>query len=205
MKRIAIFASGRGSNAEAIIRACRDGEIDGEVVLVLSDCPDAPVLAKAEHYGIRAVGIDPKNFANKVDYESHLLRLLSEAAADLVCLAGYMRLIGALLLGAYRRRILNIHPSLLPSFPGLRAQAQALAAGVKVSGCTVHFIDAGMDTGPIVAQTAVAVYDDDTEDSLSERILSVEHPTYVRAVAAYCRGELRWQGERIVGMHKEEL
>lgn len=205
MKRIAIFASGRGSNAEAIIRACRDGEIDGEVVLVLSDCPDAPVLAKAEHYGIRAVGIDPKSFANKVDYESHLLRLLSEAAADLVCLAGYMRLIGALLLGAYRRRILNIHPSLLPSFPGLRAQAQALAAGVKVSGCTVHFIDAGMDTGPIVAQTAVAVYDDDTEDSLSERILSVEHPTYVRAVAAYCRGELRWQGERIVGMHKEEL
>jgi len=205
MKRIAIFLSGRGSNAEALMAACRTGEIDGETVLVTGDNPTAPGLAKARAYGIRAEGADPRQFASKVDYESHLLRLLSETGTELICLAGYMRLVGPLLLGAYRRRILNIHPSLLPSFPGLHAQEQALEAGVKVSGCTVHFIDSGMDTGPIVAQTAVPVADNDTADTLSARILEAEHPTYVRAVAAYCRGDLRWEDGRVLGAGQEGI
>lgn len=205
MKRIAILVSGRGSNAEALIRACQAGEIDGEVVLVTGDVPTAPALAKARDLGISTHATDPHDFASKVDYESHLLRMISESGADLICLAGYMRLVGPLLLGAYRRRILNIHPSLLPAFPGLDAQAQALRAGVKVAGCTVHFIDAGIDSGPIVAQTAVPVADDDTADSLAARILEAEHPTYVRAVAAYCRGDLRWQDGRVVGAGQEEL
>lgn len=197
MKKIVIFASGRGSNAAALLAACRDGRIAGEPVLVFSDVPSAPVLTKAAEFGVAQAALAPRDFATKQAYEEAVLALLADYDPDLICLAGYMRLVGPTLLSVYGGRILNIHPSLLPSFPGLHAQRQAVEAGVKLSGCTVHFVDNGMDTGPIIAQTAVPVYADDTEDSLAERILTVEHETYITAVAGVCREEWEIRGRHV--------
>lgn len=197
MKKIVVFASGRGSNAAALLEACRDGRIAGEPVLVFSDVPGAPVLAKAAALGVPQAALAPGDFPTRQAYEEAVIRILADYAPDLICLAGYMRLVGPTLLSVYGGRIVNIHPSLLPSFPGLHAQRQAAEAGVKLSGCTVHFVDAGMDTGPIIAQTAVPVYADDTEDSLAERILAVEHATYIEAVAGICRDEWEIRGRRV--------
>lgn len=201
MKRIAIFASGRGSNAAAIIDACAREEIAGEVVAVCSDCPEAGALELARQHGIPSYALRPKDMATKQAYERALADWLRPFRVDVIALAGYMRLVGEVLLAEYAGRIINIHPALLPAFPGLHAQRQALAAGVKVSGCTVHFVDEGMDTGPIITQTAVPVWDEDTEETLSERILKVEHPTYIRALAAYCQDTLSLDCGRVCGLH----
>ena len=190
MKKLAIFASGRGSNARALIDACRSGLIAARPVVLFSDHPDAPALAMARAAGVDCHAFAPREFADKAAYENAVVEMLRPYAPDYICLAGYMRIVGAPILAVYEGQIVNIHPALLPSFPGLHAQRQAIDAGVKVSGCTVHFVDAGMDSGPIIMQTAVPVFASDDETSLAERILTVEHPTYVEAMAALCRDEL---------------
>lgn len=198
MKRIVVFASGRGSNAAALIDACHLGDIDGEVMALVTDNPQAGALQMAAVKGISSVVFSPQRFVSKVDFEEAILDYLSQLQPDLICLAGYMRLIGASLLQVYRGKIMNIHPSLLPAFPGLHAQEQAWNAGVKVSGCTVHFVDEGMDTGPIIAQTAVSLIDCHDAEEVAKKILTVEHPTYIAAVAAFCREELKQENGRVI-------
>lgn len=204
-KRMAIFASGRGSNAMALQEACQVGQIDAKVVVLVSDDKNAEVLKKAQSWGVPTIVAERKSFASKDDFEAYLLAQLEVYQVDFIALAGYMRLLSATFISRYERRIVNIHPALLPSFTGLHAQRQAVAAGVKVAGCTVHFVDAGMDTGPIISQTAVPVYDEDTEDTLSARILTVEHSTYCRAVALYCADKLTFSGRLVVGAHKKTI
>jgi phosphoribosylglycinamide formyltransferase-1 len=200
-KRIVVFASGRGSNAEAIYEASRNGAVNGDVVMVFSDRSQAAVLRKAASWGVPAFAADPGGFSSRKAYDEALLRAVLPYRPDLICLAGYMRICGAELVQAFPGRIMNIHPALLPSFRGLHAQRQAVEAGVKVAGCTVHFVGTGLDDGPIITQTAVPVFDDDTEESLSERILQEEHPAYVRAVKAFCEDRLRIEGHCVHGLH----
>lgn len=189
-KRIAIFASGRGSNAEALYQAMQAGEVNGEVVVVVSDYSTAAVLTKVQAWGVPSVAVERKAYGSKEDFEQALLDAIAPYTPDVVVLAGFMRLLGPTFINAYPNKIVNIHPALLPSFPGLHAQRQAVEAGVKVSGCTVHFVDYGMDSGPIIMQTAVPVMADDTEDSLAARILPHEHTTYKRALALLCDDKL---------------
>lgn len=203
-KRILIFASGRGSNAEAIHEAVMDGRINGEVVGVICDHKGAQVLERAAHWHVPSVVIEKKDYPDKAAFDEALLRAAVSFTPDLICLAGYMRICGENLVNAFPHRIINIHPALLPSFRGLHAQRQAIEAGVKVAGCTVHFVGTGLDDGPIITQTAVPVYDNDTEETLSARILTREHPTYVRAVAAFCADKLTISGNHVSGMHSEE-
>lgn len=182
-KRIAILISGRGSNMLALSDAVRDGRIsDSEIAIVISDKADARGLESALARGIEAVAIERRG-RNREEHEREIVAVLRERQVDLVCLAGYMRLLSPCFVEAFRGKILNIHPSLLPAFPGLDAQRQALEHGVKVSGCTVHFVDETLDGGPIIAQRAVPVIDADTVDSLSARILEQEHQLYPEAVA----------------------
>jgi phosphoribosylglycinamide formyltransferase-1 len=181
-RRIAILISGRGSNMTALIEAVRKGEIaDAEAALVISDQRDAPGLIKAAEFGIETLVIERQGRSRK-EHDDEIVESLKARHIDLVCLAGYMRLLSADLIDAYRGRILNIHPSLLPSFPGLNAQQQALNHGAKMSGCTVHFVDETLDGGPIVAQCQVPVREDDTAEILSARILIEEHKLYPEAV-----------------------
>jgi phosphoribosylglycinamide formyltransferase-1 len=180
--RLAILLSGRGSNFQAIHEAVTAGALDAEIVLVLSNRPDAPGIGRAREYGYEAHVVDHKAFANRAAHEVEVLRLLDIARPDFIVLAGYMRLLSATFVERWRDRILNIHPSLLPAFPGIDAQAQALAYGVKVSGCTVHLVDEHLDAGPILLQRTVPVLDDDTVDTLSARILVEEHTAYVEAL-----------------------
>ncbi len=180
--RLAVLLSGRGSNFQAIHNAIRRGTLDAEIVCVLSNRPDAPGIARAREYGYETAVVDHKAFANRAAHEAAVLQVLEEARPDVVVLAGYMRLLSPAFIERWRNRIINIHPSLLPSFPGVDAQAQALRHGVKISGCTVHFVDENLDAGPIILQRAVEVRDDDTPESLSERILVEEHRAYVDAL-----------------------
>jgi phosphoribosylglycinamide formyltransferase-1 len=185
--RLAILLSGRGSNFVAIHDAIASGALDAEIVAVISNRPDAPGIARAMELGYAAYVVNHKAFANRAAHEAEVLRLLREANPDFIVLAGYMRLLSASFIDAWRNRIINIHPSLLPSFPGVDAQAQAIAHGVKVSGCTVHFVDEGLDSGPIIVQRAVPVLDNDDADSLSARILEQEHGAYVEALQKLSR------------------
>ena len=162
-KRILIFASGRGSNAEALHEAAVDGTIKGRIVGVICDHHDAPVLQRAERWKVPATVIEMKTCRDKADYNEKILEAAKSYAPDLICLAGYMRICGENLIKAFENRIINIHPALLPSFRGLHAQRQAIEAGVKVAGCTVHFVGTGLDDGPIITQVAVPVYDHDTK------------------------------------------
>lgn len=196
--RLGVLASGRGSNLQSILDHCREGLIPAEVAVVISDKPGAYALERAKTAGASACYINPKDFSTKVEYEQHLVRTLNEAGVQLVCLAGYMRLVGQTLLQDYNNRIMNIHPSLLPSFPGLHGHRDALDYGVKISGCTVHFVDEGMDTGPIILQAAVPVLDDDTEETLSARILEQEHKIYPEAIRLFAQGQLQVQGRKVV-------
>lgn len=180
--KLALFASGTGSNAEVIIRSAQAGELSGEVALVISDKPSAPVLAKAQALGVKAEAIRPSSFQNKAAYEQELVSRLRSEEVDLVVLAGYMRLIGPVLLSAYEGKIINIHPSLLPSFPGLDAIGQALQANVTVTGVTIHYVDAGMDTGPIIAQREVPLVEGETHETLAKKIQAVEHKLYPTVV-----------------------
>ncbi len=196
--KVAVLLSGRGSNFVAIVRASRLPNANFTVCLAISDRGSAPGLKKASRLGIPALHLDPKQFPGKSAYEEAVCALLEREHADLVCLAGYMRLVGPVLLRRYGGRILNIHPALLPSFPGLDGQLQALRHGVKVSGCTVHFVDAGTDTGPILAQQAVAVRDTDDVETLSRRILRQEHRLYPRAISQFFAGRLQIRGRRVI-------
>ena len=180
--RLAVLASGRGSNFLAIQEAIKKGELEADICLLISDQPEAPVLQKAEEAGIDTYFINPRQYNGRQEYEQEIVGLLQAHNIDIVVLAGYMRLVGKVLLDAYKMRILNIHPALLPSFPGLNAHKQAIDYGVKCSGCTVHFVDEGMDTGPIIKQAAVPVWADDTEKSLADRILVEEHRIYSQAL-----------------------
>ncbi|WP_062052266.1 phosphoribosylglycinamide formyltransferase [Bacillus sp. JCM 19034] len=176
--RIAVFASGSGSNAEAIIQATKKGMLDAEVALVVTDKPSAKVVERAKSYGIDVFAFSPKDFDGKEAFEREIVATLKEFQISFLVLAGYMRLVGKTLLEAYEGRMVNIHPSLLPSFPGLDAIGQAFAAKVKITGVTIHYVDAGMDTGPIIAQEAVRIDDNDTIDTLREKVQAIEHKLY---------------------------
>ncbi|MDO7788412.1 phosphoribosylglycinamide formyltransferase [Desulforamulus aquiferis] len=195
--RLGILASGRGSNLQAIMDACQNGFIPGEVIIVISDKPGAFALERAKQAGIPVHCLEPKSFDSKELYEGAIADLLAGSEVELVCLAGYMRLVGSTLLEAFQGRIMNIHPALLPSFPGLHGQRDALEYGVKLSGCTVHFVDEGIDTGPIILQAAVPVLDDDTEETLASRILEQEHLLYPQAIKLFAQGRIKVQGRRV--------
>ncbi len=180
--RVGVLLSGRGSNFVALAQAQARGEIPAEIALVVSNVADAPGLARARELGIAAAAFAHNDFPSRAAHESEVLKALRGTGVDWVCLAGYMRLLTPEFVAAFANRMLNIHPSLLPAFPGLHPQRQALAAGVKVSGCTVHFVDDGLDSGAIVLQRAVAVADDDDEESLAQRILVEEHRAYSAAL-----------------------
>jgi phosphoribosylglycinamide formyltransferase-1 len=180
--RLAVLLSGRGSNFQAIHEAIARRELDAEIVCVISNRPDAPGVDRAREYGYAAHVIDHKTFANRAAHEAEVLRVLEEARPEYIVLAGYMRLLSAAFVERWRNRILNIHPSLLPSFPGVDAQAQAIAHGVKISGCTVHIVDENLDAGPILVQRAVPVLEGDTAETLGARILVEEHVAYVEAL-----------------------
>lgn len=180
--RLAVLLSGRGSNFQAIHEAIQRGELDAEIVCVISNRPDAGGIARAKEYGYATHVLDHKQFASRAAHEEAVLKVLEEARPDYIVLAGYMRLLSASFVERWPNRILNIHPSLLPAFPGVDAQSQALRHGVKVSGCTVHFVDENLDAGPIIVQRAVPVLDDDTVETLSARILEQEHEAYVEAI-----------------------
>lgn len=198
MKRIAILLSGRGSNFEAIADSVRAGRIpNAEIAIVISNREGAPGIEKARQRGLET-RIIPSKGRQREEYDREVVAVLKKKDVELVCLAGFMRLLSPYFVGEFRNRILNIHPALLPAFPGLEAQKQALEAGVKVSGCTVHFVDENMDAGPIVAQSAVPVYDDDTEETLSARILREEHCIYTEAINIVLSGSYRIEGRRVV-------
>jgi phosphoribosylglycinamide formyltransferase-1 len=195
-KKIAILISGRGSNMVALVDACRRGEIDATPI-VISNKENAAGLDRARERDVRTIAIPSKGLSRD-EHERLLLEALKSNDIELVCLAGYMRLLGPLLVNEYRGRILNIHPSLLPAFPGLDAQHQALEHGVKFSGCTVHFVDDGLDSGPIILQAVVPIYDDDTEETLAVRILSQEHKLYPEAVKLVLSGAYQIDGRRVI-------
>lgn len=198
MKRLGILISGRGSNFEAIARNVASGQIrDAEIAVVISSRESAKGLETARACGLNAVCV-PSRGQDRVDYDRLLVTELQRNRVDLVCLAGYMRLLSAEFIRTFPERILNIHPSLLPAFPGLDAQGQALAHGVKLTGCTVHFVDEGLDSGPIILQAAVPVEDDDTPDSLSARILCEEHRIYSEAIQLVVGGRYRIDGRRVL-------
>lgn len=199
MKQVAILISGRGSNMEALCRASRVPNSAYNVCRVISNRPQAEGLLWASENGFDSLALDHRQFPDKAAFEAKLHAELIAAKADYVCLAGFMRLLSAEFVQTWRGRLLNIHPSLLPSFAGLTPQQKALDAGVRLSGCTVHFVSEIMDAGPIVAQTAVPVLRDDTEDTLSNRILKAEHLTYWPALSAVCKNQVSWDGgERAV-------
>lgn len=198
--RLGVLGSGKGSNFAAIADACATEAIPARVALVVSDVEGAGILQQARQRGIPARFISPGNFRTKLDEaaEAAYVNALREAGVDLVVLAGFMRVLKGTFLREFEHRIVNIHPSLLPSFPGLEAWKQALDQGVKVSGCTVHYVDAGVDAGPIIGQQAVPVLDADTPETLHERIHRAEHELYPRCVAAIARGEISLAGRRVL-------
>src|SRR5699024_3091599 len=183
--RVAVFASGAGTNFEAIMHHANR---DFDVVMLICDVPKAHVIGKAAGLGVETVVLDPKTYPSKVDYEKEIITKLKRANVEWIVLSGYMRIVGETLLTAYENKIVNVHPSLLPSFPGKDAVGQALDAGVKVSGVTIHYVDAGVDTGPIIAQEPVSVFPNDTGDSLQKRIQQVEHVLYTRIINDITKG-----------------
>lgn len=197
MRRLGILLSGRGSNFEAIARSIAEGRLDAEIGVVISNRPDAPGLARAAELGLHAVCIPSKGI-DRQEYDRKVVETLREHDVELVCLAGFMRLLSGYFIREFPMRILNIHPSLLPSFPGLDAQHQAFEHGVKFSGCTVHFVDENLDAGPIVLQAVVPVLDDDTAESLSARILEEEHRIYTEAIRIVLSGNWRVEGRRVL-------
>ena len=197
MIRIAVLVSGRGSNLQVIIDSIENGYLHAQISIVISDIEDAYALVRAKKHGIKVVHIDPGKFASKGLYETEVLEVLNSHNVQLVLLAGYMKILGKTLLNAYKNRILNIHPALLPAFPGLHAQEQAFKHGVKVAGCTVHFVDEGLDGGPIILQKCVEVKEDDTAQTLAERILEQEHKIYPEAVKLFIENRLRIEGRKV--------
>jgi phosphoribosylglycinamide formyltransferase-1 len=194
---LGVLASGRGSNLQSILDAIAAGRCPARVAVVVSDRKDARALERARAAGVRAVHVDPDAFPDRAAHEAAVGAVLDAQGVELVCLAGYMRLLSPELVRRYRHRILNVHPALLPAFPGLRAARQALEHGVKVAGATVHLVDEGVDSGPIVLQAAVPVREDDTEETLAARILLEEHRLYPEAIRLFAEGRLEVVGRRV--------
>ncbi|MEK6603816.1 MAG: phosphoribosylglycinamide formyltransferase [Nitrospirota bacterium] len=195
--RLAVLASGRGSNLQAIIDAITEGRLHAVLALVISNKAEAQALERARKHGAPAVFLDPKATPGRDAYDAVILEHLRKHDVGLVALAGYMKIVTRVLIDAYANRIMNIHPSLLPSFPGLQAQQQALDWGAKMSGCTVHFVEEGVDTGPIIQQAAVPVLEGDTAESLEARILAQEHRIYPEAIQLFAEGCLTVEGRRV--------
>jgi phosphoribosylglycinamide formyltransferase-1 len=196
---IAVLVSGRGSNLQSIIDSIESGSIrDVKISVVISDVKNAFALERARRHGIDGIFIDPRSFVDKKAYEQDVLKTLGQYDIGLILLAGYMRIVGREIIEAYRNKIINIHPALLPSFKGLHAQKQAFDYGVRVSGCTVHFVDEGMDTGPIIIQKCVPVLEGDTPDTLAARILEQEHQIFPEAVKLFVEGKLKVEGRVVV-------
>jgi len=197
-RNVGVLISGRGSNLQAIIDAVGDGRLDARLAVVISNRADALGLERARLAGVETIVHDHKGWPSREAYEAVLVEDLRARNVQLVCLAGFMRLLGATFVNAFPNRILNIHPALLPSFPGLHAQRQAIEHGVRFSGATVHIVDTSLDAGPIVMQAVVPVFDDDTEDSLSARILAEEHRIYPEAIRRILDGRWRIEGRRLI-------
>ena len=196
MVKLAVLCSGRGSDLQSIIDAIKAGELQAEISIVLTDKPNVQALTRAESADIKNVCVDRKLFATRAEFEAEILKNLGDV--DLVVLAGFMRILSPEFVRKFTGRLMNIHPSLLPSFPGAHAHRDVLAYGVKVSGCTVHFVDEGTDSGPIIMQAAVEVKDDDTEETLSARVLEQEHIIYPRAIQLFVEGRLKIDGRHVV-------
>lgn len=195
--RLGVLASGGGSNLQAIIDRCADNSIDAEIVLVLSNVPGAGALERAERAGIVTGLIDHRTFSARADFDRAVVAALQAADVDLVVLAGFMRIISEPFIAAFPDRIINIHPALLPAFPGLHVQKRAIEAGARFSGCTVHFVDGGVDTGPIIIQAVVPILEEDDENALAARILVQEHRIYPRAIQLIAEGRVRIEGRRV--------
>ena len=195
MTKLAVLCSGRGTDLQSIIDAIQRGELDAEISIVLTDKPKVMALERAEKAGIKNICVDRKKFTSRADFEAELLKNLE--GVDLVVLAGFMRILSPEFVRHYEGRLMNIHPSLLPAFPGAHAHRDALNYGVKVSGCTVHFVDEGTDSGPIILQAAVEVHEDDTEETLSARILEQEHIIYPKAIKLFVEGKLQIVGRKV--------
>ena len=199
--RVAVLASGRGSNLQAIIDAIEAGQVQAQIVAVISNKKDAVALDRARKHGLPELFVDPKPFAGQPDsreaYDRVLLEVLQQQNVELVLLAGYMKIVTAVLVNAFANRMMNIHPSLLPSFPGLEVQKKAIDWGCKLAGCTVHFVTEGVDEGPIIVQAAVPVLDSDTSEALAARILEQEHKIYPQAVQLFAEGRLKVNGRQV--------
>ena len=198
LTRLGILISGTGSNMKSIVAACKGGEVPAEVAIVISNRDDAPGIEWASENGLATAVLSHKDFADREAHDLAIVERLREAGVEWVCLAGYMRLLSAVFVDAYPNRILNIHPALLPSFPGLHGQRQAWEQGVKVSGCTVHLVDLELDHGPIVVQRAVPVFDDDDSDRLAARILEQEHIAYPEALRALLTRPWSLRGRQVI-------
>ena len=198
MVNIGVLVSGSGTNLQAIIEAIEAGKIKGKICIVISDNPDAYALKRAKKYNIETQYINYKEFNNREEFDKKIISLLKEKNCDLVVLAGYLKILTPYFINAYKNKIMNIHPTLLPSFPGLHVQKKAIDHGVKVSGCTVHFVDEGLDSGPIIIQRAVEVKKDDTEETLTKRILKEEHQIYPRAIQLFAQKRLTINGRRVI-------
>ena len=197
MVRIGVLVSGSGSNLQSIMDACDRGEIDGEVAIVISNIDGAYALTRAENKSVPARVIRHKEYPDRKSFDEQIKRTLEEYQVDLVALAGFMRVLTPGFLESFPGRVINIHPALLPSFPGLDVRQKAIDHGVRFSGCTVHFVDAGVDTGPIIIQAVVPVYPDDTEDELKDRILKLEHKIYPKAIQLFSQGALKIVGRKV--------
>ncbi len=195
--KLGVLISGNGSNLQSIIDNIENGSLKAVIQIIISNNPDAYGITRAKKHRIPFVVLKNGHFNNKQDYDAELVRILQDNGVELVIMAGFMRIITPVLLKAFSGRIMNIHPALLPSFPGLHGQKQAVDYGVKYSGCTVHFVDEGVDTGPIIIQSAVPVLDDDTEDTLAARILKEEHKIYPQAIQLFADGKLDVDGRKV--------
>jgi phosphoribosylglycinamide formyltransferase-1 len=207
MLTLGVLASGRGSNFQSIIDSIESGYLKAKIAVLISDNPDAYALERAKKHNIESIVLRPKDFSDKNTYYAHIADEFKKRGVELVILAGFMRVVGKALIDRYRNKIMNIHPALLPSFPGLHGQKQAVDHGLKISGCTVHFVDEGVDTGPIIIQAAVPAYHDDTEDTLSERILKQEHKIFPYAIKLYSERRIIVEGRKaaIKGNREDSL
>jgi phosphoribosylglycinamide formyltransferase 1 len=196
--KLAVLVSGRGSNLQAIIDSIEKNNLAAEISLILSNVPDAYALQRGKKHGLESVFLNPKNFPSRDDYEKQMIELLQTKSIDLVCLAGFMRILGKKFIEAFSGKIINIHPSLLPAFPGLNVQEKALGHGVKFTGCTVHFVNEEVDGGAIILQAIVPILDEDDVQSLSDRILDQEHIIYPEAIRLIIEDNLKFSGRRVI-------
>jgi len=196
--RLAVLASGGGTNLQSIIDGCQQDTLDAEIALVVCNNPGAGALKRAEAAGIRNICINHRDFSERADFDRAVVTALQDAQVELIVLAGFMRIISAVFLEAFPQRIINIHPALLPAFPGLHVQQKAIEYGARFSGCTVHFVDDGVDTGPIIVQAVVPIHSDDTEETLSARILEQEHKIYPQAIQWFAQDRVKLEGRKVV-------